>query len=979
MTRTTTLLFVLGFFLWGGAPLQAQLTFQRALGTPGNDRDYSIDKTPDGGYITAGYTEHFSGTLDIYVIKTDAWGNEEWSRTLSNANNQRAWQIRTDSRGGYVMVGASTDGNNPDKAFMIRLNSLGNVDWQLFIEGPEDLVLYGLTETSTGNYVASGLRRTQPSERDLFVAKVSATGNLMFSNSYEYAGNQQSFNITEDANGHFIATGWFSNAQTSNVNRVVLCKIDSSGNHLNTLTTALGSSSAPEQVRGYTLLQSGSHYYVGGWADRVIMQKVDTTFLSASITGIFPNGNTLYRIPSANNCFDIKEARDNTIMLAGYTQYNSSSERDAWLMKITKFGQGIWARNYGGAQVDGHWPTEIVVEPDRTFTFLSSTNTFGNQGSYDFYLVKTDADGRTSCNWSNANASVQTPSIHHDFFTPTTSAIGTVSSMQVQDTLRSAQVNKLCCNLRAQAIGNMNVCAGATVALGADSMQGYFYEWSSQGTVFSSRANPTFHVPLQGFSSQTFKLKVYTPDPNCAPDSVSFTLTLNPKPQANFSSHDTLCSGDSLFLSAPMGANSHSWLLGDGSVVDGISFLYAREPGLYVVSYRSGLCNYADSIQLTVNPVPQFSISDTGFCMGSFIEVVAPPGFALYQWNQDVPSTQNSRVFQNDGPQSLTITHPLGCNATDSFTLTRFSVPPAFALSTPDSLCSNQTVSVQAPFYPNHSYHWSPVNSQAQSIVAEPGITYHLAITNINGCSRADSFFITPTAAPNPLADTSLLLCPNTSFVLNPEDQIIYEWDSIPGTNQYEFDGTDISLTLVRSFANGCSETSRVELGALPVPDLDLGPDTFVMDGDTLFLFGPPDMQSYLWSTGHTTPVLAVTERGMYALAVTNREGCSATDSVWVEGWIDDHGSVAPVALPAPRVFPNPASHQLSIEFAQAPNPNTELMLLNSQGKVVLKTSLQNLEFSQNHRILPLHKIASGTYFLTIKGYKTQTVLISQD
>src|SRR6185295_1782718 len=52
------------------------LQWSRTVGGANDDITFSIVQTPDGGYLTAGYSYSFgSGNADVYAIKFDASGN----------------------------------------------------------------------------------------------------------------------------------------------------------------------------------------------------------------------------------------------------------------------------------------------------------------------------------------------------------------------------------------------------------------------------------------------------------------------------------------------------------------------------------------------------------------------------------------------------------------------------------------------------------------------------------------------------------------------------------------------------------------------------------------------------------------------------------------------------------------------------------------------------------------------------------------
>ena len=63
---------------------------------------------------------------------------------------------------------------------------------------------------------------------------------------------------------------------------------------------------------------------------------------------------------------------------------------------------------------------------------------------------------------------------------------------------------------------------------------------------------------------------------------------------------------------------------------------------------------------------------------------------------------------------------------------------------------------------------------------------------------------------------------------------------------------------------------------------IDLGADIQVNNATQLSVPGAQAGWTYLWSTGAGTPTITVTQSGIYAVTVTDQNGCTATDAVQV-------------------------------------------------------------------------------------------------
>jgi hypothetical protein len=85
-----------------------QLIWSATYGGAGNDRADAMEQTADGGLIMAASTDGSgSGGWDMYLIRTDAEGNELWGRTYGGGDTDSAECVIQTRDGGFLMAGGT--------------------------------------------------------------------------------------------------------------------------------------------------------------------------------------------------------------------------------------------------------------------------------------------------------------------------------------------------------------------------------------------------------------------------------------------------------------------------------------------------------------------------------------------------------------------------------------------------------------------------------------------------------------------------------------------------------------------------------------------------------------------------------------------------------------------------------------------------------------------------------------------------------
>jgi hypothetical protein len=145
----------------------------RTFGGVNDDAALDVRLTLDGGFIIAGYSNTYNPPFsygdEILLIRLDALGDSLWAHTYSiepGVIGYGYWgrSVILTQDGGYLVVGNGTFWIDQYAAFSVALktDSLGNQEWFEYTGGwwwLGSCFLYGVTEISDGDYIATGSRR----------------------------------------------------------------------------------------------------------------------------------------------------------------------------------------------------------------------------------------------------------------------------------------------------------------------------------------------------------------------------------------------------------------------------------------------------------------------------------------------------------------------------------------------------------------------------------------------------------------------------------------------------------------------------------------------------------------------------------------------------------------------------------------------------------------------------------------------------
>lgn len=871
--------------------------------SPGFENGNGITCDIFGNVYAAGqieYTTDFDGTLvsskgshDIVVVKYDHLGIIKWIRTAGGPAGDVANAIAVDANQNVYVAGELED--DCDFGSGIVLNTAGS--------------------------------------NDIFLAKYDAGGTIQWAKRWGTSDNEKALGVAVGPSGDVYLTGYFSSSVTfsgttlhsSGRREIFLAKFSPGGS---LIWAKKAGGSLDDKAEGITVDKDENIYLVGSFTSSASFGSTNISNSgnnSAFVVKYNSNGSAQWA-KAAGDCCDTTQYRsvavdDNgNVYTAGYfnddsnisgNHFNSVGSSDVVIAKYNSTGNLEWARHGGGTGEDVAYGIAVDTINDKVYVtgYVSGAGNFDSfnytiSGFKDIFVVAYDTGGNILWNKISGGS-------HRD--------IGASVSVDNSGNIYTTGL------FNGTAYFDTHVLTGYPNQPWAD-----FFVYKISIAPVVPPAIPASNLIVTQATCSDLNISFTPGDGDARIVIVHSNGPVDQDPVNGIAYHADPNFGNG----SDLGNGNFVVFNGTGNSVTVTGLSPGGNYYFSVIEYNgTGTANnFAVATPLTGSgTTANFTINLTGLheiCLGDTVELEAS-GATDYTWLPAAGLSATTGTHVIASPQSTTIytinaTTSASCAATLFF---RVTVNPLPALSFPDlnDICENALPIFLVTGDPAGGVYSGPgvSNGQFDPVAAGPGDhTLIYTYTDAIGCSNNNPAEIHVNTLPNvSLAPVNPLCTGDNAINLsgNPSGGIFIGQGVIgndfdpsigPGSYQVQYSYTD---------NDGCSESTSETIIVNATPVVNLGSDLNVCAQNTLQLNAGNGFASYLWSDGSQNPYLIVDSSGVgldsenFSVIVTTAEGCSSEDEIEITFDLCS-GIEGNAVSKRVQVYPNPFRNVITID-----------------------------------------------------------------
>ena len=304
----------------------------KVLGGVVSERGYSVQQTNDGGYIVCGYSNSFGNGLlhDFYLIKVDGNGNQLWDQVFTQSHESSGKSVEQTIDGGYILCGSKRSTTNGiNDVYLIKTDENGVEQWsESYGSGSLSEIGYSVQQTIDEGYIITGVKENiNQGSSDIYLVKTDENGNYLWNKTIGGVNSDESYFVQQTTDEGYIISGWTESSGNGNKD-VYLVKTDDNGDSLWTKTfggTGNDEGKSVQQTNDGGYIITGSTQSFGNGGYDVWLIKTDG------------NGDSLWTKTfggsSSDYGYSVQQTTDGGYIITGSTLSFGNGGGDVYIIK----------------------------------------------------------------------------------------------------------------------------------------------------------------------------------------------------------------------------------------------------------------------------------------------------------------------------------------------------------------------------------------------------------------------------------------------------------------------------------------------------------------------------------------------------------------------------------------------------------------------------------------------------------------------
>ncbi|MBK7035665.1 MAG: T9SS type A sorting domain-containing protein [Bacteroidetes bacterium] len=632
------------------------ILWDKTLGDAAYNQLSEITSTNDGGTISIGSKTEVSPETDSYydpefnynieINKLDAGGNIQWQKIITADQDDKGISVKQMPDNGFIIGATSFSGISGDKSvagfgssdyWIIKLNSLGDIEWQKVFGGSNYDNLTDVEITSDGGFVISGHSNSGISGNksestngvyDFWILKLNALGEIEWQNGIGGAGNDYDPYVGVDSSGNYYVGGKSLSGISGDKTETNLGSYDFWALKLNVFGAIIWQNTIggllTEDIFSVDVDDAGNMILAGNSNSGISFDKTEPSadydywIVKLNSDGSIDWDNTISGV-GFDYCRSVAICPDGGYLVGGYSvsvitsdknesyhltmfsPYGLSFEEksDYWILKLDNEGNTIWQNTMGGNM--GDYLMSIAIGDDEKIMLggYSKSGHSGDKSGECFGIIQEviEIDEYYEDQWTHYYPNT-------DFWILQLEPEGCILMMEICNTIDD-NCNGLIDDAVIETInisagGPIIFCQGGSVLLTA-TYSGATVQWKKNGTNIAGATSSTYSVTKTG----DYTCVTTSPCGTATSSLIHVIVNKNPAASITAGGATTFCAGGSVTLmEVPVTGCSYQWYKGASTIAGATSTNYiATTAGNYkcrVTKTASGCFKNSNTIVVTV-------------------------------------------------------------------------------------------------------------------------------------------------------------------------------------------------------------------------------------------------------------------------------------------------------------------------------------------------------------------------------------------